>query len=182
MLGSPYRFTVVQLSQSDGLERLSSEEGFCFFFFFFTDFNSGLLASFSLPIFFLLFFLFLVCSFISFTLPSPSILGFLALTSFPPSSFTFLLLLEAIISFFFTASCFSHFDSLPIPSRFGARALKSLFLSLLVFNPIIYSGTGQPELAITVAMERSRGRSASVKNVIALPLLPALPVLPILCM
>merc|ERR1712083_685364 len=105
-----------------------------------------------------------------------SILCFLALTSCPASALAFLLLLEATVSFF------SHFDSLLIPSRFGARALKSLFLSLLVFKPIIYSGTGQPELAITVAIERNRGRSASVKKVTALPLLPALPVSPILCM
>ena len=81
MSGSLFRSTIVQRSQSDDLERLSSEEGFCFFFFFFTDFICGLLASFSLPICFLLFFFFLVCSFISFALPSPSILGFLALTS-----------------------------------------------------------------------------------------------------
>merc|ERR1712083_255732 len=109
-----------------------------------------------------------------------SILCFLALTSCPASALAFLLLLEATISFFFAASCFSHFDSLLIPSRFGARALKSLFLSLLVFKPIIYSGTGQPEFAITVAIDLNRGLSASVKNVTAFPLLPALPVLPIL--
>merc|ERR1719397_1659373 len=175
---------MVQLSQSDDMGRLS-EESFCFFFFFFTAFTSELLTSFSLPIFFLLFFfleVLLVFSVASFALPSLSILGFLALTSCPPSCFTFLLLLEAIISFFFAASCFSHLDSLLIPSRFGARALKSLFLSLLVFKPIMYSGTGQPEFAITVAIDRKRGRSASVKNVTAFPLLPALPVLPILWM
>ena len=76
--------TIVKRSQSDDLGRLS-EEGFCFFFFFFTDFTPELLTSFSLPIFFLLFFFsldfLLVCSFISFALPSFSILGFFAFTS-----------------------------------------------------------------------------------------------------
>merc|ERR1712088_794815 len=107
--------------------------------------------------FFLALVFFIEISVVSVALLFFSILCFLALTSCPASALAFLLLLEATISFFFAASCFSHFDSLLIPSRFGARALKSLFLSLLVFKPIIYSGTGQPELAITVAIERNRG-------------------------
>merc|ERR1719394_243940 len=151
-----------------------------------TCFNSEPWISFSLSVMFFLFFFFAFedgCSDDSIASASSSILGFLAFTSCPsPAALFFFLLLEAIISFFFAASCFSHFDSLLIPARFGARVLKSRFLSLLVLSPIIYSGTGRPELAITVAMDLKRGLSASVKNVTALPLLPARPVLPILWM